>query len=1176
MSRVLFYVKLTVPFSDKKIKLIVDSGSPSNIIRESCVQNSRLINKQYKKIIVGLNSSNKIETLGTIFSYSIVVSKTFVFDVVRDVDVTFPQHIDGLLGQQALFSSNLNFEKRKLFLFDQLLLDLYPVNDLKHYSLTEIQNQSYQRVQSLLKILSLNHLDKNEFSIIVQLFETFSVVFFLEGDILKGTTLITHTITTSSDKPVFVKQYRTPENLRVILNGKIKEMLKQGIIVLCQSSPYNAPLFMVPKKTVNKSIDYRPVINFQELNKIIIPDRFPIPVIEDIIYNLSFAQVYSVLDLKSGYYQINIAQESMHKTAFSVNYAKYCFAKMPMGLVDSQATFQRLLNKILFPYIGQFLYVYVDDLIVFSQSFSDHVTHLSLVFEKLRFANLKLEPSKCKFAVSEVEYLGHVVSRHGLRPNEEKIKTIRDLPEPRNVKELKSFLGLASYYRKFIKNFATLAYPLNQLLHKDVKYNWSEPTKNSFNELKQKLISSPILTYPNFDKTFIITTDASNMGIGSVLSQIGEDGLDHPIGYASRSLNKSERNYSTFDREFLAILWAVTKQWRNFVYSRNFIVITDHLPLVSILKSRLDNGTPRIVRWKTQLLEFNFKILYKKGSLNVVADFLSRIESMPEDGAIIAEEKVYYITRNTEKASSAENLTRYVKFIEEAKNKSSLKLPSFMKESFAEIDYTSDDALKVAFVSKDHRELPENLNKIFSHTFLHLHEIIRDKNVFLIVFKESLHDPIDEKTLFFLLLKLRDFLIIEKKKIFHLKIINKELAVPYFVFREMLTFVFKHDKIKIIIFKETAKEVTDKKEQEALVHQFHSSLIGCHAGVAGTLNRLKKYHHWPYMSKTVEKIVKNCPQCQLNKRTVKKPIPLKITSSSSNAFDYVAIDIMQANRSVNGNLYLLTILDNLSRYLIGIPLPSQDAAVVAEAFIKHCVLVYGAPKYCLSDNGSNFLSQLFKEVCKIFKIKRFYTSVYHPQSNYDERIHQGCKNFLRITVDHLESRWCEQIPFYIFSYNTTKHSSLHHTPFELVFGRDAKLPFQDAEELPVQYTYDDYVNNLKFTLKKLAIDARANAEAHKQERKIRFDKNALEFDCKVGDLIKIKNNHNKVGGKLNPLFIGPFTIVEVNSPEYVTVLMKGKRKKYHKNLVYKFHEDLGNETDESINSLSSDDELIDG
>lgn len=252
------------------------------------------------------------------------------------------------------------------------------------------------RVDVLENIWNLTHLDEYKHKQFVKILRLFSEVFFIKGDLLKGTNLISHKIMTIDDKPVFVRQYRTPERSRETLKEKIDEMLASDIIEECESSSYNAPIFLIPKKAINEIVDYRPVINFKKLNEHVIPDRFPIPIIEEILYNLSSAVIYSTLDLKSGYFQIPVDRDSMHKTAFAVNYAKYAFKKLPMGLVDSQATFQRLLNKVLYEFIGKFLYIYVDDIILFSQSFELHLEHLSLVFERLNMQTWNLNHLNAK------------------------------------------------------------------------------------------------------------------------------------------------------------------------------------------------------------------------------------------------------------------------------------------------------------------------------------------------------------------------------------------------------------------------------------------------------------------------------------------------------------------------------------------------------------------------------------------------------------------------------------------------------------------------------------------------------------------------------------------------------------------------------------------------------------
>jgi transposase InsO family protein len=1162
------------------INLIVDSGAPFNILKKSSIpENFSLIN--VRKIFYGLNKNYPIESLGMIcgICYNHFYNVAFEFDVIDDKECSLPDSINGILGLQSLKDCNLSFPEEKIIFSDKLNFSLIPVDLNPKLSCTVVVDEP-KRCDIINSVLKLSHLTPSQFQAFLKLVSKHSKVFFVEGDILEGTTLIEHEIRTKTENPVFVPQFRLPVHLRKEVQLKIDEMLKNNLIEICNKSNYQSPLFLVPKKSMDGIPSYRPVIDFKKLNEIIIEDRFPIPNIDEILYNFRGAKYFSTLDCKQGYHQIPIKPESRHKTAFSLSHQKFQWRVLPMGLVDAGFTFQRLLNSVLSVTIGKFCEVYVDDIVCYSIDYNSHLKHLETIFRLLSEANLKIEAKKCAFAQNSVSYLGHVVTENGLLPNEDKIKAIRDFKQPTTLKQTRSFLGLINYYRKYFKDFSTLTYPINKLLKKNNKvFAWSEEASVAFENLKKKMIEPPILAYPDFNKTFIITCDASNVAVGSVLSQLGDDGLDHPIGFASRSLNKSEKNYSTYDREFLALLWSITKQWRAFVYGRKFILITDHMPLISILTSRLDNGTSRVVRWKTKLLEFDFKIVYRKGSLNKIADFLSRIKDSPASGFVFDNDEtsskmlhcntlisrdissfkavnVFIITRNMSKASDDENVLKYLRFIKEEKNKSSLKLPKSITESEKELNFDDDNFLKVLFVSKDHQDLPENLNNIFNHKIFRVGEHVCEKNVLLSIVKENSEDSVDEKSMFLAILKLREFLLPSQFKKIQIKIPFQENSIPYFLFSQMVGYVFKTDSFQICLFKNQAKAVTNEDEKLNLIRQYHSNVLSGHFGVSGTYNRLKKFYSWNRMKDYVEKFIRNCKDCQLNKRTVKPPIPLKLTSSSSFAFETVAIDIMgPLTQSRNGNLYLLTILDDLTRYLVAIPLPAMDARTIADAFVTRFICIYATPKFCLSDNAQNFLSNVFKECCKLFKIKRLYTTPYHPQSNWDERIHQNVKSYLRIFTEKNHENWCELIPYCLFSYNTKIHSSLGHSPHELVFGREASLPFKENVNPPKIYSFDDYVENLKYVLKKLASDANENSQKSKESRKIRFDVKAKPFILNIGDLVKLKANHNKIGGKLNPLWKGPYQVSKINSNEYVTILVDGKEKKFHKNILARYHND---------------------
>jgi hypothetical protein len=265
---------------------------------------------------------------------------------------------------------------------------------------------------------------------------------------------------------------------------------------------------------------------------------------------------------------------------------------------------------------------YIDDIMTHSKTFDEHLVDLEIVFKKLDEANLKLKPSKCFFANRETKFLGFDINSKGIRPSQEKFEAMKNYPEPKNAKSVKRFLGMASYYRRFIPNYSRITEPINRLLKKNEKFVWSDDCEISFRKIKHLLINPPILVYPDFTKQFILTTDASGIGLGAVLSQIGKDGLEHPIGYASRLLNNAERNYAATELECLGIVWGI-EQFRPYLYGRHFIINCDHNPLVYLENTK--NKSSRVTRWRLQLAEYDKEIRYKKGILNTNADALSRI-----------------------------------------------------------------------------------------------------------------------------------------------------------------------------------------------------------------------------------------------------------------------------------------------------------------------------------------------------------------------------------------------------------------------------------------------------------------------------------------------------------------------------------------------------------------------
>ena len=367
-----------------------------------------------------------------------------------------------------------------------------------------------------------------------------------------------------------------------------------------------------------KSGDLRICVDYRELNKRSTKDAYPLPLPDEVQNRLAGTKIFTTLDLQCGYWQVPINPEDQSKTAFcpGPDMGLFEFTRMPFGLTGAPSTFQRMMNKI---FRGlPFVTTYIDDIMVHSATPEEHCHHLQQVFEKLRQAGLTLKGKKCKVAMSEVHYLGHVFSEAGMTPDNQKIVAIQDWPTPTTVKEVRRFLGLASYYRRYIPNFADISKPLNDLTQKNVSFEWSITCEAAFRALKAKLITAPILAYPQFHHNasqFVLQTDASASGLGAILEQSG-----HVIAYASRTLNKAEQQYSVIQKECLAAVYAM-KQFCHYLLGRPFTLVTDHAPLQWLSAQKMEG---LLCRWALSMQEYTFTIQYRSGSQNANADALSR------------------------------------------------------------------------------------------------------------------------------------------------------------------------------------------------------------------------------------------------------------------------------------------------------------------------------------------------------------------------------------------------------------------------------------------------------------------------------------------------------------------------------------------------------------------------
>ncbi|KAF5790439.1 putative nucleotidyltransferase, Ribonuclease H [Helianthus annuus] len=416
--------------------------------------------------------------------------------------------------------------------------------------------------------------------------------------------------------PIARAPYRLAPSELEELSTQLQELLEKGFI-RPSSSPWGASVLFVKKKdgTFRMCIDYR------KLNKVTVKNRYPLPRIDDLFDQLQGSSFYSKIDLRSGYHQLRVREEDVSKTAFRTRYGHYEFLVMPFGLTNAPAVFMDLMNRVCKPYLDKFVIVFIDDILIYSKSQEEHEQHLRLILELLRKEQLYAKFSKCDFWLREVHFLGHVVNKDGIHVDPSKVDSIKNWPAPRTPTEIRQFLGLAGYYRRFIKDFSKIAQPLTSLTQKGVTYRWGDAQESAFQHLKDRLCSAPILSLPEGTDDFVVYCDASIQGLGCVLMQ-----RDKVIAYASRQLKVHERNYTTHDMELGAVVFAL-KIWRHYLYGTKCTIYTDHRSLEHIFKQKELNMRQR--RWVELLNDYECAIKYHPGKANVVADALSRKDTIP-------------------------------------------------------------------------------------------------------------------------------------------------------------------------------------------------------------------------------------------------------------------------------------------------------------------------------------------------------------------------------------------------------------------------------------------------------------------------------------------------------------------------------------------------------------------
>jgi transposase InsO family protein len=1018
--------------------------------------------------------------------------------------------------------------------------------------------------------VNLGHLNEDEKGAVLRMLEPHKEMW--DGHL--GTVTATqHRIQlTPGAQPVHAQPYRAGTRARAAEREEIQKMLAQDVIepATCE---WASPIVLVPKPdgSLRFCVDYR------RLNAITVPDTYPLPRMDECIDSLGEAVVFTTLDCNSGYWQIPVDPADREKTAFTSHFGVYQFRRLPFGLRNAPGTFQRAIDIILSGIKWKTCLVYLDDVIIFSSSRKMHLQHVNEALNLLGGAGLSLKLSKCHFFQEAVDYLGHVIRPGKLSVAEKNTAALRNAPLPRTQTELRSFLGLCNVYRRFVPRFAAVAAPLTGLLGKGTppQLGTLSPQQiNAFNTLRDKLLSPPVLALPRTTGKLWLDTDASDGQLGTCLLQEQPDGKTLPLGYWSRTLNPAERNYSTTEKECLAIVWAVT-HLRPYLEGTPFTVRTDHHALRWVMN--LSDAQGRLARWRLRLAEFDFKVEYNPGASHHAADALSRLPHQPvpphpidldipvlaldedtpspiEEIPIVMAESLYeHQCRDQLARSIRERTVMDPTWDYDTNGIFAQRLPSGELHVHVPPSLSRHGPCSIATpIAEDGSNLRrgdsvancENLAHCTSTLAITASKAPRlltrlpspDRStgprIGLGVFATDKlpHAPVqripsgreDDVSA----LSTADLLAeqAEDPECQRFRATASRNGLYDLDDRGVLIRIAPSDGSRQI--------VVPLALRSKVLYLEHYPKTVAHPGAHRMFQTMRRSFYWPHMAEDVYETVRQCDACARNRISERRHTNRLQLFPAKGPLESVAMDILgPLPRTKHGNRFLLVIADRYTKVTRTVPLRTVTALSVARAFVDHWAYVYGPPVSLLTDNGPQFTAKFFQAACAELGIDKVFTTAYHPQTNGQvERYNRTILAALRAYVAKRQDDWDDYTSAVTFAYNCRVHSSLGMPPFELVLSRPPLTLSLQARPRQEEITPRGAKQEFLERLKTLRIRAGGNLHTAQARYKADFDKRVRpkNSEVKEGDEVFLRVEVTEVGRnhKLESLVQGPYQVLE--------------------------------------------------